>query len=129
MGMLRDLRATSKAAKSLSADWDPAAQMRQGLTMMQRMTETLQVQAEAASHQADMVQAQATVLRLTPTGASINDARVVRIDLLVWLPDGSQRPAVVSSALELTELASYQPGTSISVRVDPKHPDRVLLSR
>lgn len=128
MGLFRDLRATSKAAKELSGDWDPAAQMRQGITMMQRATETLQAQSEAVSHQADMVQAQATVVRVTTTGTIINDARVVRMDLLLSLPDAPPVPSVLTCPLEPTELVRYRPGQPISVLVDPAQPGRALLT-
>jgi hypothetical protein len=128
MGLLSDLRATSKAAKALSGDRQPAAQqLRQGISMMRQMTEALQAQANTAADNEAMVGAPATVLRLSPTGAEINHLPVVRIELLVAIPGQPPVPTVLTCPLHLTDLVQLQPGQVMTVLVDPTNPSRVRL--
>src|SRR4051794_9476302 len=101
MGMLRDLRVTRATVKEMSKDWDPAAQMREGISRMQQMTASLQAQAQPAGS----VTAQATVVRTRHTGATINDQPVLAIDLLVTLPGQPPVPSVASGPVPLTQLA------------------------
>ena len=125
MGMLKDLRATRATVKEMSKDWDPAAQLREGMARMQQMTATLQVQADPAG----TMPAQATVVRTRHTGATINDQPVLTIELLVTLPGQPPVPSVASGPVPLTQLAMLRPGDTIDVLVDPAQPTRAVLVR
>ncbi|BEP13054.1 hypothetical protein acdb102_13650 [Acidothermaceae bacterium B102] len=127
MGMFRDLRATQRLAKDLSADFDPARQMRDAMSRMGQLTQALQEQSAPIADDL-LVPAKAVVLQVASTGSTVNDHPVVALSLLVTVQGGAPVPCTVRLPVALTDLAALRPGSRLDVRVDPARPDRVRLA-
>lgn len=71
-----------------------------------------------------------TVITRRDLGLQMNGLHRHRqqFDLLVdvRLPDGSRRPLHTTQWLEREEVRALQPGHDVTVRYDPRHPERIL---
>jgi hypothetical protein len=75
----------------------------------------------------DGTPAKAKVLRLEPTGSSMNDDLKVRIDLDVQPVGQAAYEAKVYTYMHPVQFPRYQPGAMVDVRFDPKDPSDVVL--
>ena len=127
MGFLKDMRTLNKQAKEISKDWDPAAQMRDGMARMQDAQQMLARQTAAAQLAATGEPAEAQVIGVRDTGALLNMQPVLEIDLLVTRTGMPPYPATVRQVVAHAQLARLTPGATLHVRVDPDDPATVLL--
>lgn len=125
MGMFGDIRATQKAAKQMSAGYDPAAQLRNATARMALMTQSLQ--SAPADTAAPTVQAEAIVVQAGSTGITMNDQPVVALSLLVVAQGQPPVPVNVRVPVPLIELASVRAGSTLVVHVDPARLDRLRM--
>jgi MFS family permease len=76
------------------------------------------------------VTTEGTVITRRDLGARMagRHGRRQQYDLLVdvRLPDGTRRPLHTTQWLEPTDVDALLPGRAVAVRVDPRHPDRIL---
>jgi len=78
--------------------------------------------AAAASASPNAVSAMATVTAARQSGAMINFAPVVEVDLLVMLPSGVPVPVTIAAPVQPIQLAALQPGRQVTVSLDPAQP-------
>lgn len=75
----------------------------------------------------DGTPAKAKVVRIEPTGSSMNDNLKVRIDLDVQPAGQAAYSAQVYTYMHPVHFPQYQPGAMVDVRFDPKDPSDVVL--
>jgi hypothetical protein len=130
MGLFKDLHKLNQQAKEISRDWDPAAQMRQGMASMQAATDMMAQQTTAAalatSGTAERATAQITAVH--DTGIVINLQPVLQISLLVFRDGLPPYPAAVRQAAAMSALPRLVAGAMLAVDLDPEHPETVLVN-
>ncbi|HST80855.1 MAG TPA: hypothetical protein VLL08_03825 [Kineosporiaceae bacterium] len=127
MGLIKDLFALNRQAKEINRNYDPGAQTRKGLEMMQQLNQTLATQTQAQKLTQTGVAAAGSIIGLTDTGTRINGAPVVRLGLLVEV--GGRPPYPVYTELVLPVEASAQAGVGqrVALMIDPENHDNVLV--
>lgn len=78
--------------------------------------------ATASATSPTAARATATIMATRSTGASINDAAIVELDLLVMPASGVPMPATVSVPVEPTRLGAIQAGRQLAVTFEPAAP-------
>ncbi len=130
MGFFKDLNKLNKQAKQISQDWDPAAQMRQGMASMQQASDMMAQQTVAASlagsGTAERASAQITATR--DTGMLMNLQPVLEINLLVFREGLPPYPVTLRQSVAMAALARITPGATVSVDLDPVNPETVVLN-
>ena len=125
MGFFKDLHTLNRQSKEISRNTDVGAQMANSLTALRSMNATMEQQV-ANSHLAySGVDAVATVTSVRQTGAFVNMAPVVQLDLLVMR--GAPVPVTHQEAVPHVYLPFVQPGSSIKVKVDPADSRRLWI--
>jgi hypothetical protein len=69
----------------------------------------------------------ATVVALRDTGAEINGAPVMDIDLTVTVPGREPYPVTHRQIVALAALANFQPGRVWPVKVDQQDPTKLVI--
>jgi hypothetical protein len=127
MGFFRSMHQLNKESKALRKDWDPVAQTRQGLRMMQAATAQLAEQ-NAAAHLAETgLPGTATILAVRDTGTRIDFQPLVELDLLVTVTGRPPYPLTLSTVVPVVGQGRLTPGGTVSVRVDPAQPGQAAV--
>ena len=72
--------------------------------------------------------ATARILKIWDTGITVNDDPVIGLEVEVSREDGSVYTATIpKSLISRLDIPQFQPGMSISVRIDPQDPTKVAL--
>ena len=119
MGFLKDLKDLNAKSKEVSADFDPAAQMREASAARAAMTAMLEQQTLSARLASTGESATAQVTALRDTTQQVNAQPVVEIELLVFPTGRPPYPVTVRQVVLLTQLARLTPGSRLSVKIDP----------
>jgi len=133
MGFLDSYFALTSMADEMSEKSDVAgslASMQSKLDGLNASMEAQGKQAEAASDprtQANRVDATATVTAVRGSGAQVNGAAVVELDLLVMLPAGIPLPVSHSTMVPPFSLGSARPGAKLAVSLDPTNPASLVI--
>jgi hypothetical protein len=131
MGLFKDLRALSKQANEISAQYplsDVVANAQAGMAQAQQLLDTLaSTSAEATAGLVNGVESTATVVASRPTGAVVSFNPVIDLDLLVMLPGGIPRPVTRREIVAQLHLVRAQPGSKLRVKVDPADPTRLWI--
>lgn len=127
MGLFGDLRRLQKQANEISATYDPAAQMRDGMARMQQLQHSMQAQTEDLELLRTGVPGTATIIGLADTGTRVNMQPMVRLDLLVEAADRPPYPVTREVLLPLGASAQAGVGQRVTVLVHPRQPARVLV--
>ncbi|HTJ33425.1 MAG TPA: hypothetical protein VL738_09360 [Dactylosporangium sp.] len=127
MGLFGDLRRLQKQANEISANYDPAAQMRAGMAQMQQMQQSMQAQTADLELLRIGTPGAATIIGLADTGARVNMQAMVRLDLLVEVGDRPPYPVSRETLLPLGAAAQTGVGQRVNVMVHPQQPERVLV--
>ena len=128
MGMFRSMRDLSKQANEIQKDWDPGAQMAQGMESMRAAQEMMAQQTQAANIAMTGVDATATITGVQQTGAMVNYQPTMQIEMTV-LPDGlPPYPATVTQVVEQHFLVKAVPGASVPIKVDPSNPGSIWIN-
>jgi hypothetical protein len=84
--------------------------------------------AEAKRLQEAGVPASARVVKLWDTGITVNDDPVIGLEVEVAREDGSVYTATIpKSLISRLDVPQFQPGQTVSVRIDPQDPSLVAL--
>jgi hypothetical protein len=84
--------------------------------------------AEAKRLQESGLPATAKILDLWDTGITVNDDPVISLRVEVSRPDGSVYSVIIPKSLvSRLDLPRFQPGSTVSVRIDPKDATVVAL--
>ena len=146
MGMFKDMKdmvgvVRSDELKDLKrkADAQPKTSMLDGVKMANQAMDS------AADYQATMggpaganpfanagafnaaTPGSATVTAIQDTGTQINGAPVVELDLTVMVPGREPYPVKHRQVISPVVMANFQPGSVITVRVDPADQSKIIL--
>jgi hypothetical protein len=127
MGFLKDLRDLNKKSKEVSADFDPAAQMRQASETMAAMSQMMEQQTLGAHLASTGEPATAQVIALRDTAQQVNAQPVVEIDLLVFPTGRPPYPVTVSQIVQLSQIARLTPGSRLTVKIDPAEVEAIWI--
>ena len=84
--------------------------------------------AETRRLQETGVPASARILEIWDTGITVNNDPVIGMRVEVDRTDGTAYPAVIpKSLISRLDVPRFQPGATVSVRVDPQDPAKVAL--
>jgi hypothetical protein len=84
--------------------------------------------AETRRLQESGVPANARILEIWDTGITVNDDPVIGMRVEIDRPDGTAYPATIpKSLISRLDVPRFQPGASVSVRIDPQDPAIVAL--
>ncbi|GGM70377.1 hypothetical protein ACFFX1_07205 [Dactylosporangium sucinum] len=127
MGLFGDLRKLQRQAKEIDRTWDPGAQLRAGMAQMQHVEQQLQAQTADLELVRTGVPGAATIIGLADTGTRVNLEPLVRISLLVEVAGRPPYPVTREVLLPLHASAQAGVGQRVSVLVDPRQPDHILV--
>jgi hypothetical protein len=119
MGFIKDLRQLTQVSKQISADWDPAAQMRLATERLDQL-----------SHDRALIttgrRASAVVTNVRETGTFVGNMPMLEFDVVVMPADGV---SFVSSGTTVghVQLGLVRQGERVDVRYDPSNTSRVSL--
>lgn len=98
-----------------------------GLNASMTAQATQTAAANDPASQARRVDATATVTASRPSGAQVNGALVVELDMLVMLPAGVPMPVSHSTLVPQLALAKTQVGSRLAVSLDPANPASLVV--
>ena len=133
MGFLDSYFALTAMADEMSEKSDVTGSLASMQSKLDGLNASMQAQvaqAGAASDpraQADRVHATATVTATRASGAQVNGAAVVELDLLVMLPAGIPLPVSHSTVVPPFSLGSARPGAKLAVSLDPTSPASLVI--
>lgn len=146
MGMFRDMKEAIGVVRSdelkelkKKADAQPKTSMMDGIRAANSAMDT------AAEYQAAIGGAQganpfanaaaysqttpgsAQVTAIADTGTRINESPVVELDLMVTVAGKEPYPVKHRQVISPVVMANFQPGSTISVRVDPQDQSKIII--
>lgn len=127
MGFFKDLNKLNKQGKELSKNYDPGAQMQQGIAQMQQANEMMQQQTEAAQLSATGTPAQLQITASRDTGTVMNMQPVIEFDVLVMPETGAPYPTTFRQIVPMSVMAKVVPGGTLQAKVDPANPSAVWI--
>jgi hypothetical protein len=72
--------------------------------------------------------ASARILEIWDTGITVNEDPVIGMRVEIARPDGTTyTPSIPKSLISRLDIPRFQPGATVSVRIDPRNPDVVAL--
>jgi hypothetical protein len=128
MGFFKSLKETADLGKEMQKDFDPAAQMTDGIARMQDAQAIMAAQTDAANLSMTGVDARATIASVAQTGAMVNFQPTLAITLTVFREGAAPYPATVTTVVPQHQLAMAAPGASVAVKVDPSAPDKIWIN-
>ena len=146
MGMFRDMKdafgvVRSDELKELKrkADAQPKTSMMDGIKMAnQAMDQAAEYQAPMggpaganpfanAAAYSQTTPGSATVTAIQDTGTRINESPVVELDLMVTVAGREPYPVKHRQVISPVVMANFQPGSVITVRVDPADQSKIII--
>ncbi len=131
MGLFKDLRALTKQANEISAQYplrDVVANAQAGMAQTQQLLDSMSATAsETTAGLVNGVETTATVVASRPTGAVVSFNPVIDLELLVMMPGGIPRPVTRREVVAQLHLVRAQPGSKLRVKVDPADPTRLWI--
>ena len=127
MGMFKAMRDLQKETHEISKNTDFSQMRKDGNARMAAAQEQMAEMTRQANLQTTGVTCAATVVATRDTGGMVNMQPIVEIDLTV-LPDGlPPYPVTIRQTISPIHMATIQPGSSLSVKVDPNDPSSVFI--
>jgi hypothetical protein len=84
--------------------------------------------SEARQLQQSGLPASARIMKIWDTGITVNNDPVIGMRVEIVRPDGTVYSArIPKSLISRLDIPRFQPGATVSVRIDPRNPDRVAL--
>jgi hypothetical protein len=127
MGMFRSIIQLNKMAKETRKTWDPVAQTRNGLQMMQNANAQLAQQNAAAHLAVTGTPGSAMILNVRDTGTRLNMEPMVELDLLVTVGVQPPYPVTLRSVVPIIGQGRLTPGNVVAVRVDQTQPQLAVV--
>ena len=133
MGFLKDISNLQKQAKAMTPPEHRGAAggfraMRDGVAQANDVLGSLAADSQKAQHL--MVNGRvgsATITAIRDTGMTINDNPTVELDLSVTLDDAAPYAVTHRQTISRIAIPSFQPGTTVPVRVDPANHSSLLI--
>jgi hypothetical protein len=123
---LTDLAKASEKRSDVGASLASMQSRLDGLNATMAAQNAQAVAVADPASQARRVEAIATVTSCRLTGAQINQASVVELELLVVLPSGIPLAAAHTAVLSAVDLGRMQSGARVPVSLDPAAPNTTL---
>jgi hypothetical protein len=127
MGMFRSIREINKMAKETRKTWDPVAQARDGVQMMENANAQLAQQNSTAHLAMTGIPGSAMILNVRDTGTRINFEAMVELDLLVTVGVQPPYPVTLRSVAPIIGQGRLTPGNVVAVRVDQTQPQLAVV--
>jgi hypothetical protein len=125
--MFKAMRDLQKETHEISKNTDFSQMRKDGNARMAAAQEQMAEMTRQANLQTTGVTCAATVVATRDTGGMVNMQPIVEIDLTV-LPDGlPPYPVTIRQTISPIHMATIQPGSSLSVKVDPNDPSSVFI--
>jgi hypothetical protein len=129
MGMFKDLRATTKAAKEISKDFDPQALRDRSKERMAGLNDMMKAQTAAlTSVTQDGMPATASVVSVGASSGSVNMQPMIPVELLIMSPGQPPRPYATTLIVPVTSVGRLQAGATLAVTVSASNPDAVVIN-
>jgi hypothetical protein len=128
MGFFKDMKKLNDMGKEAQKDFDPAAQMQQGMAAMQQAQQMMAQQTEAAQLAATGTTATLQVTASRDLGTQVNMQPMIELQLLVMPEGGAPYPTTVQQVVPMTALARIAPGSSLTGKVDPANQSLVWIN-
>jgi hypothetical protein len=133
MGFLKDIRNLQKQAEAMTPPEHRGVKggfraMRDGVAQANQMLGD--VQAESLKAQQLMANGQAgsaTITAIRDTGMTINDNPTVELDLSVTVNGAEPYAVTHRQTISRIAIASFQPGATVPVRVDPADRQSLII--
>lgn len=134
MGFFKDIRGLQKQAKEMTPPEHRGIAggfraMKDGVAQANQMLGELgEEQARAQRLMAAGLVGQAVIDGLQDTGVTVNDNPKVAFELTVELPGRAPYKASLTQVVSRLNVAAFQPGTTVPVRVDPEDPTVLMIA-
>ena len=134
MGFLKDINNLKKQAEAMTPPEHRGVmggfrKMREGVATANQVIGDLNSDGQKAQHlMANGRVGTATVQALRDTGMTVNDNPGVELDLSVSVDGGAAYAVTHRQVISRIAIASFQPGATLPVRVDPADPQSLIVA-
>ncbi len=134
MGFFKDMRSLQKQAEAMTPPEHRGVmggmrRMREGVAQANQLMSDMAADSQKAQHlMANGRSGSATVEAIRDTGMTVNDNPTVELDLLVTVDGGEAYRVTHRQVISRVAIASFQPGATLPVRVDPQEPASLIVA-
>jgi len=134
MGFFKDLKQLKQTADAMTPqEYKGVGGMmrlsRDGMAQMNEALGSMAEESQRANHLAAVGRpGTATITALRDTGATVNEHPIVELDLQVSVDGGAPYPVTIRQTINRLFTANFQPGNTVSVKVDPADPSSVIVA-
>lgn len=133
VGFLKDVRNLQKQAKDMTPPEHRGVvggfrAMKDGVAQANSMMGDLAEQQQKAQMlMTTGIVGQATIDAVNDTGVTINENPQIELSLTVTVPGKDPYPASLTQVVSRIAIASFQPGSTVPVRVSPDDPQVLMI--
>ena len=127
MGFLDSYFRLTSMADEMSEKSDVGASLATMQSKLDGLNASMEATVPVAADPAKRVDATATVTASRPSGAQVNGAMVVELELLVMLAGGIPVPVVQTALVPPAALARVTVGARLAVSLDPAVPATLVI--
>ena len=133
MGFLKDVRNLQKQAKDMTPPEHRGVvggfrAMKDGVAQANSMMGDLAGQQQKAQMlMTNGIVGQATIDAVNDTGVTVNENPQIELSLTVTVPGKDPYPASLTQVVSRIAIASFQPGSTVPVRVSPDDPQVLMI--
>ena len=134
MGMFKDLNNLNKQAKAMQKPEHRGLmggfrQMKDGVAQANEIMGDMAADGQKANYLATAGQdGTATITAVRDTGMTVNDNPSIEMDLQVQVAGGAPYPVTHQQVVSRLAIGNFQPGASITVKVDPANPQSLIVA-
>ena len=134
MGLFKDMHNLQKQAKEMVPPEYRGVrggirQMKDGVAQANQVLGSIQADAQQSQHlMTNGRQGTATIMSVRQTGMFVNENPQVELSLQVTVEGLPAYAATVRQVIAQIAIPSYQPGSTVPVRVDPHDPSSVIVA-
>ncbi len=133
MGFLKDVRNLQKQGKAMTPPEHRGVMggfraMKDGVAQANEMLgDVAEQQQKAQMLMATGIVGQATIDAVNDTGVTVNENPQIELSLTVTVPGKDPYPASLTQVVSRIAIASFQPGSTVPVRVSPDDPQVLMI--
>ena len=134
MGMFKDLNNLNKQAKAMQKPEHRGLmggfrQMKDGVAQANQIMGDMAADGEKANHLNAVGQdGTATITAVRDTGMTVNDNPNIEMDLQVQVAGATPYPVTHQQVVSRLAIGNFQPGASVTVKVDPANPRSLIVA-
>ncbi|MBU1586315.1 MAG: hypothetical protein KKH51_00015 [Actinobacteria bacterium] len=122
MGFLDNYFRLTSMTDEMEKKSDVGASLSSMQSKLDGLNAAMELSGPVAADPAKSTDATATLTASRPTGAQVNGALIVELDLLVMLPSGIPVPVTQTAIVPATAVGLLHPGARLAVSLDPAVP-------